>query len=68
MLSGATGKLALRISVEFCPSGFTGARVPGAFALGFCNVKGRHNCIQITGWGGFMKGLKTLENKILEIN
>lgn len=50
MLSGATGKLALRILVEFCPSGFTGARVPGAFALGFCNVKGRHNCIQITGW------------------
>lgn len=56
MPSGATGKLALRISVEFCPSGFTGARVPGAFALGFCNVKGRHNYIQITGGGGLYEG------------
>lgn len=51
MPSGATGKLALRISVECCPSGFTGAHVPGAFALGFCNVKGRHKYIQIIGGG-----------------
>lgn len=51
MPSGATGKLALRISVECCPSGFTGAHAPGAFALGFCNVKGRQKCIQISGGG-----------------